>query len=437
MQIAIDEIEIGERFRTDYGDLEQLSYDINKNGLITPIAVGIQANVNMGTEKSDKKYILLAGGRRTAAMKHLGWTHTTVRLYEQNLSRLDMRSIELAENLMREDMGFVEEAQLKKEINDLQMAIHGVKVGKSPNSPGWSKKQTADLLGVSDATVIEDIKLAEAIEQFPELELDKCKNKTEAKKRLKSVTKMVEINQGSAAYQKSMGGDKNFKALSNQYIVGDCFETFASLSPNTLDLIEIDPPYGIDLHKVKKDNECIGYNEIPADEYKDFMARVLAESYRTMREGSWLLVWFAADPWFDTIATLIEEAGFKMNRIPMVWVKPQGQTAQPETFLGNSYEMCFYARKGKAKLNKPGRSNIFSYNPVPHTRKYHPTQRPFELLTEMLSTFAKPGANIFVPFLGSGNTIIAGHAEQMTVVGTDLTAYFKDGYIVQLEEVLK
>jgi len=435
MDVALDDIEIGERFRKDYGDVAQLAHDISKNGLITPIAIGLAGKVDIGGD-TDKKYVLLAGGRRTAAMLHLGWTHAPVRLYEQSLNELEMRTIELAENFMRKDLTYAEDVMLKKKINDLQLGIHGVKIGKGPNDPGWSKADTANLLGKSAATISLDIKLAEAMEAHPELNLDTCKNKADAMKRLKKVGKMITTEIGANAYQDTMKFDKIFTNLCNQYIVGDCFETVKKIPSNTINLIEIDPPYGIDLHKVKKDNECIGYNEVPADEYKEFMGRILKESYRIMREGSWLVVWFAADPWFDTIADLIQEAGFKMNRIPGIWAKPQGQTAQPETFMGNSYEMFFYARKGKAKLNKPGRSNIFQFNPVPHTRKYHPTQRPIELLREILQVFACPGANVYVPFLGSGNTIIAGHVEHMTVIGTDLTKEFKDGYIMELKDVL-
>ena len=435
MQIALSDIEVGDRFRIDHGNIEQLAYDINKNGLITPIAIAKRENVDFGGD-TDKPYVLLAGGRRHAAMVHLGWTEGLVRIYDRKLSHLEMRTIELAENLMRKDMEYAEDVALKKKINDLQIEIHGVKISNMPDAPGWSQADTANFLGKGKGALSEDLKLADAIDKFPELKLGECKNKSDAMKRLKKVTKTITNNLGAQDYTSKMSDDKTFNQLSKQYIVGDFFEKVKGIPDKTVDLVEIDPPYAIDLHKVKKDNECIGYNEVPVAEYKDFMSNTLAEAYRIMREGSWLIVWFAADPWFDTVAQLIEDAGFKMNRIPGIWVKPQGQTAQPETFMGNSYEMFFYARKGKAKLNEPGRSNVFQFNPVSHTKKYHPTQRPFELICAMLNMFTKPGSNVFVPFLGSGNTIISAHACQMTAIGTDLTSDYKDGYIMQLKEVL-
>ena len=434
--IPITEIEIGTRFRKEYGDLTQLSYSINKHGLINPVAVGVAEMMNIPRETS-RPYILLAGGRRMAALTSLDWTSIPVRVYDQPLSEQDYRAIELAENFDRKDMDYQEELALKLELNRLQKELHGEKIGKSPTAPGWSNADTARLLKESPATLSSDLKLAEAMERFPELNLDKCKNKSEALKRLKSVGKIITSSEAAKAYTNEIGpSDKLFRKLSSSYIIGDCFETMAKIPDSSMSIVEIDPPYAIDLHKVKKDNECIGYNEIDAAVYSSFMSRLFTECYRILRPNSWMVCWFAQDPWFQTIASAIQDAGFKMNLIPAIWAKSQGQTAQPETFLGNSYEAFFYARKGQPKLNKPGRSNIFQFPTVAHTKKYHPTQRPIELMEELLTTFSPPGGVGFVPFLGSGVTLLAGHNCQMSMVGTDLSQQFKDGYILQLKEIL-
>jgi DNA modification methylase len=435
-EIHISQIEIGERYRKDYGDIAQLMFSIKKNGLITPVAVGVADKVKINRE-TDLPYILLAGGRRMKALMELGITSIPVRIYDQAISELDFRSIELAENFDRKSMEYAEEVSLMRQINNLQIEIHGAKIARSQNAPGWSQADTAKLVNKDASTVAKDLQLAEAIEKFPELKLDTCKNKAEAFKRLKNVGKVLTNKVNAAAYMKTSGADDRvFKKLSSSYIVGDCIETFKKIPSNSLDFIEIDPPYAIDLCKVKKDNECIGYNEIPKEKYISLMTQVFQESYRIMREGSWIVCWFAADPWFQTIASLMEGVGFKMNLIPGIWAKPSGQTAQPETFLGNCYEMFFYARKGSAKLQNPGRSNIFQFNPVPHTKKYHPTQRPLELMDAVYSTFSRPGGNGFIPFLGSGVGLIAGHNNAVSMIGTDLTAEFKDGYILNLKETL-
>ena len=433
-KIPLSQIEVGSRYREDYGDVDQLCYSIEKNGLICPVAVGIADKMDLPRETS-LPYILLAGGRRVRAMTKLNWELIPVRIYDQPISELDLRSIELAENFDRKSMSYAEEVALLAEIDSLQTQIHGVKILRTSDAPGWSQADTAKLLSKSPSTVAKDLKLAKAIQSHPELQLDKCKNKAEAFKRLKNVGKVL-LNEANAKAYSSTISDGVIKKLSASYIIGDCFDTMAKLPSNSLDFIEIDPPYAIDLHHVKKDNDCVGYNEIPAKEYSEFMLKLFNESYRILREGSWLICWFAADPWFETIAKHLKSSGFKMNLIPGIWAKPSGQTAAPETYLGNAYEMFFYCRKGKAKLNKPGRTNIFSFSPVPHTTKYHPTQRPLPLMEEIYSTFTHPGANGFIPFAGSGVGLIAGHNKKINMIGTDLTPQYKDGYILQLKEVL-
>jgi ParB-like nuclease domain len=64
-EIAIAEIVIGERYRRDMGDIEGLAASIDDIGLIEPIAI-------------DSTGLLLAGSRRLAAAKLLGWTKIAV-----------------------------------------------------------------------------------------------------------------------------------------------------------------------------------------------------------------------------------------------------------------------------------------------------------------------------------------------------------------------
>jgi len=96
--------------------------------------------------------------------------------------------------------------------------------------------------------------------------------------------------------------------------------------------------------------------------------------------------------------------------------------------------MFFYASKGKPQLSRQGHINVFNYPPVPHTKKIHPTERPVELISEIITTFTKPGSQLMVPFLGSGKTIIAAHENQMEAFGFELTQSYKDSYIIQVNE---
>ena len=438
LYIQVEDIDIGGRFRKDYGDLGQLIYSIKKNGLITPVAVGVTESLRIDC-KSDKKYTLLAGGRRMAAILQMGWPSVPAKIYDQPLTELDYRSIELAENLDRKEMTYVEEIALKREINNLQISIHGAKHSKTPDAPGWSQADTARLLKESPANLTRDLKLAQAIEQFPQIGLDKCKSKSDALKLLNSIGKKLNNSVQSEKFVKNMGpGDRTMKKMLDSYILRDCFETFSQIPDKSLDFIEIDPPYAMDLHSKKSEGSMLGYNEIEMVEYPTFIGKVLSESYRVLRDDGWMICWFAMDPWFNFISSALKELGFKLNLLPGLWIKPTGQTMQPETQFANCYEPFFYCRKnGNAKLNKPGRSNIFEFNPMPPGQKIHPTQRPLPLMIEIFSTFCPPGKSAYIPFLGSGASLIAAHSCKVGAFGNDLTKEFKEGYTVQLQSYLE
>lgn len=436
INITLNEIEFGERFRKEYENVDMLAESIRTNGNVQLISVSINPN-----KESDKPYLLSVGGRRYKAFEYLvnrgypQYDKIHVCFYNKVLTDLERRSIEAAENIERENFTYAEECTILKHIHDLQIGIHGEKVAKSPDASGWSKADTAKMVSKSPATITQDIELARAIEEFPELGLDQMKNKTEARKRLRKVQDMIMKQELAKNYSQTLENSDSVKQrLINSFILNDFFEGVKKVPDGTIDLVEIDPPYAIDLKRNKKENECVGYNEIKSIDYVDFMRKVLMESYRTMKPSSWLILWFAPAPWFEVVYNLLKETGFDVTRMCGIWVKGQGQTMQPLRKLANSYEMFFYVSKGRPHIAKPGSNNQFIYPPVPSNQKIHPTERPSELIEDILTTFVKPDSQIMVPFLGSGKTITAAHKVQMSAFGFELTQNYKDSFIIRINE---
>ena len=152
-----------------------------------------------------------------------------------------------------------------------------------------------------------------------------------------------------------------------------------------------------------------------------------------MAPHSWLICWFAPEPWFEVIYRELNNAGFETTRLCGMWPKPYGQSKRPETNLANSYEMFFYAWKGRPALNKPGRKNVFDdVPPIPANQKTHPTERPIELMRQIYETFAFPGSRLLIPFLGSGNGLIAAHSLGLSAVGFELGKSHKDSFLIKV-----
>jgi len=401
--VPTNSIIIKDRARKEMGDLESLEQNMKESGLISPIAV---------KDNNDGTYTLLAGERRLTILKKNNVKQVPVRIYDRNLSNIEMKVIEKSENFFRKDMEWYELDKLTLEIHKLQQELHGVKA-PGPGNSGWSVEDTGNLIGgVSKATVSQAIKRAEAMEAVPEL-FEHCKTQSDATKVLKKLDEEL-LKQTIAQKIEKQHSNTTLQQLIRSFILKDFFEGVKDIPNEVMHLVEIDPPYAIDLKQVKKSTGVSqyvtnNYNEIPANEYQTFLSKLLSECYRVMAPHSWLICWFAPEPWFEVVYQEIKNAGFSTTRMCGCWVKSTGQSRRPEIYLANSYELFFYAWKGRPTLNKPGRSNIFQYPPIPPSQKTHETERPIELTDYLYETFTPVGSRILIPFLGSGNGLISAH----------------------------
>ena len=437
--VSLESIEVGDRARQDMGDLNDMEASMKASGLISPLAV---------KRIDDTHYILLAGERRYMILQKNEVSTIPVRVYPNDITPEEMKSIELAENFYRKDFEYWEHDNLVREIHELQQSIHGAKA-PGPGQQGWGVNDTGTMMGASKAAISTAIKRSEAREAFPEL-FDKCKTQQDASKLINKINEAA-IKDAIAKKLELNTTDSSIAQIAKCFIVRDFFDAVKEIPSGIMHLVEIDPPYAINMggkgsgsDAKKSDGESMyvseDYNEIPAEHYMDGdpngkwlgMNRLFKECYRAAAEHSWLICWFAPEPWFEEIFQAIKNAGFNSTRMCGIWTKPSGQSKRPEMHLASSYESFFYAWKGRPAINKAGRSNNFPYSPVPPQKKTHPTERPVELMEDIYETFAFPGSRILIPFLGSGNGLIAGNNKGMAPVGFELSKAYRDSFLVKL-----
>jgi DNA modification methylase len=225
----------------------------------------------------------------------------------------------------------------------------------------------------------------------------------------------------------------------NNYCVGDAFTGMQSLrTDGAIDIIECDPPYGIELNEQKGSKQSAvstvhTYEEIDAVAYPSFLDRLATELFRVAGKDSWLVFWFGPS-WHNQVLTSLRKAGWHVDEIPAIWAKNQGQTIQPEIYMARGYEPFFLCRKGKPILHQRGRLNVFNFAGVPGKTKYHPTQRPIDLIKEVLGTLGGGlRQRVFVPFLGSGATLLACYDLGYQGFGYDLNGEYKDKFLLEAE----
>lgn len=421
--VKLSDIIFEDRAREDYGDLEELKASISDKGVIQPI-----------TLSSDLR--LLAGGRRYTACTDLGFT-TIPAIIREVLDSVDAREIELIENIHRKDFTWQERAKLTAEIDAMQRV-------KNPVS--WSQGKTADLVGMSAGITNKDIQLAKAMAFIPEIA--ECKTAEDAFKFIKKLEEK-EITQEMRRRQKEQtnaptpvhgvdaGVKHALKEADANYRIGDCFSGMSKMKANgNITIIECDPPYGIDLNNQKANRESVdstvtGYKEVPEDVYDSFLDRLTSDLFRVAGKDCWLVFWYGQS-WHNEVLVSLRKAGWLVDEIPAIWVKPNGQTLQPELYYARCYETFFLCRKGKPVMAERGRSNVFNFTGT--SDKYHPTQRPVGLIEEIFSTLSVGMDHVFVPFLGSGATLRAVYNTGLKGFGFDLDGKYKDRFMLAVEE---
>lgn len=171
--LNISEIIIGERRREDMGDIKGLADSIRQYGLLHPVVVDDAKN-------------LVAGGRRLAACKLLGWQEIPATLIRE-LSETELRVIEIEENIKRKDLTqielsrnmvklaeikkpeIIEDSDPRRESPDRFLAQGAKNLGGRPNKPD-SQQAIADAIGIPRRTLVEARQHVAAVDKYPVLE---------------------------------------------------------------------------------------------------------------------------------------------------------------------------------------------------------------------------------------------------------------------------
>lgn len=433
LDIELAEIEIGKinnagRDRQHYKNMDELKLSLTQKGLIHPLAVMRYENTYEGFD-----YFLLAGGRRFKAIKALEWEKVPVRIYPPGLNAFEIKGIELEENLKRDDLTDAERLKLIKKVHDHYVSIYGEKVSTSPDAEGHSPTDTARKLGVSRMKINKDLELAQWLEDVPALAdlgdvklikqaIDRAKKKVARERELEEAG-IDEVNESTKNYE-------------DAYHVGDFFSLVKEVPDNSIDLVEIDIDYPMEVDHthtaVMADKKEGIYTSISKEDYPEAMKAALKEAYRVIGKNGWCIVWFGME-YHKLLQEWGEEVGFKTSYFYGDWFKGDGYAhcRNPLSNLQHSKEHFFYFRKGAPQLNKP-HSDTFTCAPTPAAQRNHPYEKPIDLMYEILSTFIKEGSRILVEFVGGGNSLIAGIKHKCYVWGSDMSGEYKKGYVLKI-----
>jgi len=170
------------------------------------------------------------------------------------------------------------------------------------------------------------------------------------------------------------------------------------------------------------------------NEFFHFCSKLLKPEPKKAGTAGCMIVFCA----FEQMHQLIEVAkkyGFN-NYINMNFYKnysPQVLKANMKV-VGNTEYALFFYRDKLPKFNNNGRM-IFNSMPMPRdtkTKKIHPTQKPVELLKDLIRIFTDEGEVVIDPCAGSGSTLLASEMINRKSFGFEIKKQFVEDFHTKL-----
>jgi site-specific DNA-methyltransferase (adenine-specific) len=243
-------------------------------------------------------------------------------------------------------------------------------------------------------------------------------------------------------------------------LYGDSFEVLPKIKPKSIDLIFADPPYFLSSGGIScKGGKQVSVNKaewdktVAIDDKVEFNYKWLKLCKEVLKDSGSIFISGTFHN-IHAVGVALEKAGFSIIN-DITWVK-----LNPPPNLGcrcytHSTETIIWARKQltskkkgahtfnytelKSENNDKQQKDVWYFsNAKPSERKlgHHPTQKPLDLLLQVLKTAAKENYIVLDPFNGSGTTAVACKMLKMNYIGIDNVKEYLDLSIKRYKEIL-
>lgn len=203
--------------------------------------------------------------------------------------------------------------------------------------------------------------------------------------------------------------------LINKVIQGDCLQVMKQIPDKSIDLVLTDPPYGIGVAKKGKLSDGgkteskmyknVSWDEfIPTKEYFDEMIRISKNQ-----------IIFGGNYFTEHL---------KPTNSWIFWNKIGNGGSRPTNSDG---ELAWTSFSAPMRIYNFKFRGMIQQDMKHKEHRYHPTQKPLEVMKWILQNYSKEGELVFDGFAGSGSTLIACEQLNRKWIGVEKNEdYIKD-----------
>ena len=212
---------------------------------------------------------------------------------------------------------------------------------------------------------------------------------------------------------------------------GDCLEIMDGLIEEGIkvDCILTDPPYGMEF---KSNYRKIKYDKIKNDNNLLFLDEYFKKCFNLLNNDTHIYCFCS---WHNVDKFKIHfEKYFKLKNI-IVWEKNNTSMGDLKGSYAPKYEFILYGHKGRRLRNGFRYPDILKFNRTGN--KYHPTQKPADLIELLLNQSSNENEVIFDGFMGSGSTGVACMNTNRKFIGIELDKNYFNIAKQRIEEACK
>lgn len=210
--------------------------------------------------------------------------------------------------------------------------------------------------------------------------------------------------------------------------LGDVRQLFKEIPDNSIDLVVTDPPYKIVQGGRTKD---MGHGGIMAMDNKDVskgkmfeqndikFSEWLPEVYRVLKPRTNAYIMTNGRN-IAELQAAAEDAGLHYQNL-LVWKK---RTKTPNRYWMQTCEFILMLSKRPARsIHDMGKENFFQYDSKRGNR-LHPSEKPIDLMADLIVESSSIGETVLDPFMGSGTTGVAALRLSREFIGMEVDPKF-------------
>lgn len=361
----------------------------------------------------------VAGETRWNAAKRLGWTSISIQ-WSDTLDEKELLKIEYEENYKRTDLPWQDQCDFLRRFHEMCVE----------EDAAWTQTQTAEAMGLSPATVTNQLAVAIEIAAGNARVKDIKEYSTAVgivrrQKERKASDELSMIKIGSE--EDDNGEDASVGEIPESPIVTASFlDWVKTYDGPSFNLISCDFPYGINADKFNQGSADAygGYEDTP-ELYWSLVGALVDNKEKLLGTSGHIIFWFSMR-WYNETLAALKAAGFWVDPYPLVWHKSdnKGTLPDPERGPRRVYEVAFLASHGDRKIIQPV-SNTFSGPTVKLGE--HMSEKSEDMQAHFMRMMVDENTRMLDPTCGSGSALrAAARLGAGSVLGLEMNPEFAD-----------